>query len=156
MFGLITGAGGRVEHLADTAASLTGLHSVETDVVTPAGGGVRQGQVDAQFSPGTPEAVLQSAGTSWVRASRGPLLSARLLLLLPPPLLSFIRLEAATVPARVPGPHTDPLLLRVVETLRAPGGTAHALQTGVEHVALVRQLAGVDSVLAGTVGVTWK
>ena len=64
MFGLITGAGGRVEHLADTAASLTGLHSVETDVVTPAGGGVRQGQVDAQFSPGTSEAVLQSAGTS--------------------------------------------------------------------------------------------
>ena len=64
MFRLITGAGVWVEHFAHTAAPLAGLHTVETDVVTPAGGGVRQGQVDAQFSPGTSEAVLQSAGTS--------------------------------------------------------------------------------------------
>ena len=81
---------------------------------------------------------------------------ARLLLLLPPPLLSILRLDATSRPARVPGPDTDTLRLRVVEALGTPGGAAHTLQAGVEHVALVWQLAGVDTVLAGTVGITWR
>ena len=63
MFRLITGAGVWVEHFAHTAAPLAGLHAVETDVVTPAGGWVGQGQVDPQLAPGTPEPVLQGAGT---------------------------------------------------------------------------------------------
>ena len=154
MFRLITGAAGWVEHFAHTAAPLAGLHPVETDVVTPAGGRVRQGQVDSQLPPGTPEPVLQGPRTLGVR--RVPVLSARLLLLLPPPLLSVIRLEAAARPARVPGPDTDPLRLRVVETLGAAGGTPNTFQAGVEHVALVWQLTGVDTILTGTVGITWR
>ena len=154
MFRLITGAGVWVEHFAHTAAPLTGLHAVETDVVTPAGGGVRQGEMDTQLAPGTPEPVLQGARTLGVR--RGRALMARLLLLLPPPLLSILRLDATSRPARVPGPDTDTFRLGVVETLRAPGGTSHSLQTGVEHVALVWQLAGVDTVLPGTVGITCR
>ena len=81
---------------------------------------------------------------------------ARLLLLLPAPLLPVVRLDTTAVPARVPGPDTDTLRLGVVETLGAPGGAAHTFQAGVEHVALVGQLAGVDTVLAGTVGITCR
>ena len=81
---------------------------------------------------------------------------ARLLLLLPAPLLPVVRLDTTAVPARVPGPDTDTLRLGVVETLGAPGGAAHTFQAGVEHVALVWQLAGVDTVLAGTVGITCR
>ena len=153
MFGLVAGAGGRVEDLANTAAPLTGLHPVETDVVAPAGGRVGQGQVDAQLAPGTPEPVLQSPRALGVRRGLA-VLGALLLLLLPPSLLSVIRLESAARPARVPGPDTDPLRLRVVETLGAAGGAAHTFQAGVEHVALVGQLTGVDTILAGTVGIT--
>ena len=109
MFRLITGAGVWVEHFAHTAAPLTGLHAVETDVVTPAGGRVRQGQVDTQLAPGTPEPVLQGAGT--LGGGGGRALMARLLLLLPPPLLPLVRLEATARPAGVPGPDTDPLRL---------------------------------------------
>ena len=58
MFRLITGAGVWVEDLAHTAAPLAGLHAVETDVVTPAGGGVRQGEMDTQLAPRTPEPIL--------------------------------------------------------------------------------------------------
>ena len=110
--------------------------------------------MDPQLAPGTPEPVLQGAGT--LRVRRGRALMARLLLLLPPPLLSVIRLEATARPARVPGPDTDTLSLRVVETLGAPGGAAHTFQAGVEHVALVWQLAGVDTILTGTVGITCR
>ena len=154
MFRLITGAGVWVEHFAHTAAPLTGLHAVETDVVAPAGGWVRQGEVDTQLAPGTPEPVLQGARTLGVR--RGRALMARLLLLLPPPLLSVLRLEATARPARVPGPDTDTLRLGVVETLGAPGRAPHTFQAGVEYVAFVWQLAGVDTVLAGTVGISCR
>ena len=154
MFGLITLAGVWVEHLAHATALLAGLHPVEADVVAPAGGGVGQRDVNAQLAPGTAEPVGQSPRSVSVRRRLD--ITARLFLLLPPLLLSLVSRQAAARPARVPGPDTDPLLVRVVETLRTSGGTPHALQAGVEHVALVWQLAGVDTILAGTVCITWR
>ena len=110
--------------------------------------------MDPQLAPGTPEPVLQGAGSLGVRGWR--VLMTRLLLLLPSPLLSILWLDATSRPARVPGPDTDTLRFRVVETLRTPGGASHSLQAGVEHIALVWQLAGVDTVLTGTVSITCR
>ena len=39
---LVTATGVRVEDFAHATAPLAGLHPVKTDVVAPAGGGVRQ------------------------------------------------------------------------------------------------------------------
>ena len=110
--------------------------------------------MDAQLAARTAEPIGQTTGSLLVCRSLG--VSARLLLLLPPLPLLHIIWHSAARPARVPGPDTDPLLLRVVEALRAPGRAPHPLQAGVEHVALVGELAGVDTVLTGAVGVTCR
>ena len=60
MFGLIAGAGVRIEDFAHAAALLAGLHPVETDIVAPAGRGVRQRDVNPQLASGTSEPVGQS------------------------------------------------------------------------------------------------
>ena len=47
-------------------------------------------------------------------------------------------------------------MFAVGAALGAAGGAAHTFQAGVEHVALVGQLTGVDTILAGTVGITCR
>ena len=107
-----------------------------------------EGHVDPELAAGTPEAVGQSADLLLLL-----LLGRRRLLLLPPPPVLLGGDEAAAGAARVPRPHADALGLGVVEALGAAGGAAHAVEAGVEHVALVRLLAGVHAVLSGAVSV---
>ena len=75
----------------------------------------------------------------------------RLLLLSLRPRLS---LRGAARAARVPGPDAGADLVRVVQTLRAAGRTPHAVQTGVEDVALEGILARVHAVLSRAMGIS--
>ena len=58
------------------------------------------------------------------------------------------------IPARVASPHADAIMVGVVESFCTLGGRGLAVAASVIGVALSWPGAGVDSILARTVGVT--
>ena len=136
-----------------TTTSLTRLYSIQTDVVTTTTGGVSQLQMDSKLASGTLESIGQCLG-SIILARRGWdrvwLLSSPLVLWL------LVRIHATSCVTRVSSPDTDSLLLRVVETLGALGLAAHTIETRVEDITFIGQLTWINSVLPGTVSISWN
>ena len=107
---------------------------------------MRQGRVDSYGASGTSETI----GERLHRLPSGGVGTGGCRLLFP--LTGSVRVTI--LPAGLPGPHTSPDLVRVVEAGGALGRAGLAVETGVVGVALPGYGAGVHSVLTGTVGVT--